>query len=193
MDGSESNPEEVPEEMANLSRRALDGMDPDDSKELESSNMNMEQLGKRRAKRYMREKLHKRMATGSGTRRHRSNMKWACEYLPQDLPLGIVLCTLNRPPGCGNWVGRYDGHHDPTSTESTARTQRDQPVPGAAKGRPKGKGEGEGSGRRAARRADVHHPGGQADVRAHVGSPVPREADVRGSLAHRLRGRLGSC
>ena len=47
MDESESNPEEVPEEMPNLSRRALDGMDPDDSKALESSKMNLEQLGKR--------------------------------------------------------------------------------------------------------------------------------------------------
>ena len=38
MDDSESNPEEVPEMMANLSTVALEGMDPDNNKELVMDN-----------------------------------------------------------------------------------------------------------------------------------------------------------
>ena len=53
------------------------------------------------------------MATGSGAKKHGGNMKWARRYLPQDIPPGVTLCALNRPPNRGNWVARYDGDHDP--------------------------------------------------------------------------------
>jgi hypothetical protein len=54
MDVSESNPEEVPEMMANLSTVALEGMGPDNSKELEKDMKNLQQVERQRAKRYMR-------------------------------------------------------------------------------------------------------------------------------------------
>eukprot|EP00974_Lingulodinium_polyedra_P122736 11184023-Lingulodinium_polyedra.AAC.1 len=66
MDDSESNPEEVPEMTANLSAVALDGMDPDNSKELEKDKNNMQQVGRQRATRSLREALRKSMATGPG-------------------------------------------------------------------------------------------------------------------------------
>ena len=55
MDDSESPPEEVPEMMANLSTVSLDGMDPDNSKELEKDKNNMQQAERKRAKHYVRE------------------------------------------------------------------------------------------------------------------------------------------
>lgn len=58
MDDSESNPEEVPEMIANLSTVALEGMDPDNSKELEMDRKNLQQAERKRAKQYMRAKLH---------------------------------------------------------------------------------------------------------------------------------------
>ena len=114
MGDSENNLEGVPKMMANLSMVALDGMDPDNSKELEKNIIkNRQQAERQWAKRYMREKLCKIMATGSGARKHQSNVKWAHRYLPQNLPPGITLCTFNRPPHRGNWVARYDGDHNP--------------------------------------------------------------------------------
>ena len=83
---SESNADEVPDMMANLSAAALDGMDADNSKELEKEKKNMQQAERQRAKRYMREKLRKRMVTGCGAKQQQSNMKWARQYLPQDRP-----------------------------------------------------------------------------------------------------------
>ena len=74
---SESNAEEVPDMMANLSAAALDGMDADNSKELEKEKKNMQEAKERRAKRYMREKLRKlrkSKATGCGAKQHQSNM-----------------------------------------------------------------------------------------------------------------------
>ena len=59
MDDSESNPEAVPEMMANLSTVALDGMGPDNSKELEKNRKNMQQAERQRAKRYVREELRR--------------------------------------------------------------------------------------------------------------------------------------
>jgi hypothetical protein len=73
---------------------ALEGMDPDNSKELEKDRKNLQQVERQRAKRYMRAKWCKSMGTGSGSRKHRSNMKWARAYLPQDLPPRITLCTF---------------------------------------------------------------------------------------------------
>ena len=49
MDDSESNHEEVPEMMANLSVVALDGMDPENSKELEKDKKNMQKAERQRA------------------------------------------------------------------------------------------------------------------------------------------------
>jgi hypothetical protein len=109
MDDSESIPEEVPDMIANLSTVALEGMDPDNSNELEKHKNNLQLAQPERAKHYMREEWRKSMGTGSGSRKQRSNMKWARAYLPQDFPLGITLCTFNRPPHRGNWVGRYEG------------------------------------------------------------------------------------
>ena len=63
--------------IANLSTVALDGMDPDNSKELEKDRKNMQEAQRRKAKRYMREKLRKATAAASGTKKHRSNIKWA--------------------------------------------------------------------------------------------------------------------
>ena len=54
MDGSESNPEEAPEIMANLSTVALEGMGPDNSKELQQDRNNSQQVERQRAKHYMR-------------------------------------------------------------------------------------------------------------------------------------------
>ena len=88
MDDSESNSDEVPEMMANLSVVALDGMDPDNSKELEKDKKNMQQAERQRewqqAKRYMRTTSHKSVATSGGANKHQSNMMWARQYLPQD-------------------------------------------------------------------------------------------------------------
>ena len=75
MDDSESNPEEVPEMTANLSTVALEGMGPDNSKELEKDRKNLQQVERQWATHYMREKWRKSMGTGSGSRKHRSNMK----------------------------------------------------------------------------------------------------------------------
>ena len=77
MDDSESSPEEVPEMMANLSTVALEGMGPDNSKELENDRKHLQQGEQQRATHYMREEGRKSMGTGSGSRKHRSNMKWA--------------------------------------------------------------------------------------------------------------------
>ena len=112
---SESNAEEVPDMMANLSAAALDGMDADNSKELEKEKKNMQEAKERRAKRYMREKLRKLRkseATGCGAKQHQSNMRWARQYLPQDRPSGIAM-SFNRPPHRGNWVARYQSDQDP--------------------------------------------------------------------------------
>ena len=49
MDNSESNPEAVAERMANLSTVALEGMDPDNSKELEQDRKNLQQVERQRA------------------------------------------------------------------------------------------------------------------------------------------------
>ena len=77
MDDSDSNQEEVPEMMANLSTVALDGMDQDNSKELEKDKKRMLQFEHQRAKRYMRSKLRQAMATAPVTKKHKSNVKWA--------------------------------------------------------------------------------------------------------------------
>ena len=50
MDDSESNPEEVPEMIANLSTVAFEGMDPDNSKELEMERNILQQAERKRAK-----------------------------------------------------------------------------------------------------------------------------------------------
>ena len=95
--------------LANLSTIALDGMDQENSKELEKDKQKMHQVtARQQAKRYMRSKLRQSIATGSGAKRQGSNMKWARQYLPSDTPPGITECTLNRPPNRGNWVARYD-------------------------------------------------------------------------------------
>ena len=77
IDDSESNPEEVPEMMANLSAMALEGVRPDSSKELEQDRKNLQQGDRQRATHGMREKWRKSMGTGCGPRTHRSNMKWS--------------------------------------------------------------------------------------------------------------------
>eukprot|EP00974_Lingulodinium_polyedra_P011420 1102198-Lingulodinium_polyedra.AAC.1 len=87
--------------MANLSTVALDGVGPDNSKELEKDRKNAQQAEWQRAERFMRDKLRKSMATGSGAQQHRSNVEWARGYLPRDLPSGITLCICNRPPDRG--------------------------------------------------------------------------------------------
>ena len=111
---SESNAEEVPDMIANLSAAALEGMDADNSKELEKEKKNAQQAKERRAKQYMREKLRKKsMVTGRGAdERHHSNVKWARPYLPQVRPSGFSI-SLNRPPDRGNWVARYQSDKDP--------------------------------------------------------------------------------
>ena len=113
MDDSKSNPEEVPAMMANLSTVAYEGMHPDNSKELQKDRINLQQVERQRAKHYLREKWRKSMGTGSGSRQHRSNMKWVRAYLPQDFPPGVTLRIFNRPPHRGNCVARYEGDHDP--------------------------------------------------------------------------------
>ena len=50
MDDSESNPGGVPEMMANLSTVALEGIDPDNSKESETDRKNLQQVEQQRAK-----------------------------------------------------------------------------------------------------------------------------------------------
>ena len=110
-DDSDSNVDEVPGMMANLSAAALDGMDADNSKELEKEKKNMQQAERQRAKRYMREKWRQRMVTGCGAKKHQSNMKWARQYVPQDPPSGIAI-SFNRPPDRGKWVARYDSDQD---------------------------------------------------------------------------------
>ena len=54
-------------------------------KELEKDKKDLQEVERRRAKRYMRDKLRKNMATGSGVKKHQSNMKWAHRYLPAEL------------------------------------------------------------------------------------------------------------
>ena len=60
----------------------------------------------------MRE-LCKAAAAVSGTKKHRSNIKWARPHLPQDLPPGTALCTFNWPPHRSNWALCYGGDHNP--------------------------------------------------------------------------------
>ena len=87
-------------------------MGPDNSKEMDNEIYTMQAAERRRAKRYMREKLRKSMVAGFGAKKHRSNIKWARQYLPQDRPPGIAM-SFNRPPGRGNWVARYESDRDP--------------------------------------------------------------------------------
>ena len=56
----------------------------------------IQEVERLRAKQHMRSKLRKRMASGSGVIRYRSNVNWAQRYLPPRdlLPVGNTPCIL---------------------------------------------------------------------------------------------------